>query len=302
MRRWTAICLVAGLAFTACKEGAATYEVRGVVREVHPEKNTVVVRHEEVPNLMPAMTMPLKVKDPQELRDLAPGVPIRFTLHSSKTEMWISKVVRLPQPPKPPAPPAPPEATTPAVAAESNENPEGFRRFQEPLEEGDPVPNFTFTNQEGKTVSLHDFKGKVVALNFIFTRCPEPDFCPFLSRQFMQVQASPPPELGTNWHLLSVTLDPDFDTPERLKQYGRTYQSNPAHWSFLNAGVETVMNLGELFGLRFAPKEFPISHNLRTVVINPEGRLHKLIIGNGWPASVLKEQMAEAAKNRAAAP
>ena len=150
-----------------------TFQVRGVVVAVKPKEKQVEIKHEEVPGYMPAMTMPFDVKDTHELSGLARGDAVVFRLLVTDTDGWIDQIRKLATPP-----------VTNAVAATA---PTGrppttghFRlvREVEPLRLGDPLPEYRFTNELGLTFSTTQFKDDAVAINFIFTRCPFPAFCP----------------------------------------------------------------------------------------------------------------------------
>ena len=171
-----------------------------------PDGKTVVIRHEEVPDYMPAMTMPFEVKDRKELAGLKPGDEVSFRMLVTETEGWIDQVTRL----RETDPGEPPPRET-------------FRRARmvEPLEIGDPIPDYPFTNELGRAFSLGQFKGKALALTFIFTRFPFPNFCPRMSENFAGAyrQLASRPDGPTNWHLLSLSFDPEFDTPATLKNF-----------------------------------------------------------------------------------
>src|SRR5881628_979862 len=163
---------------------------------------------------MDAMTMVFDVKNTNELTGLQPGDNISFRMIVTDEDGWIDQVKRL-------------GTTTPILA----NAPENFRRAREvdPLKVGDALPDYHFTNEFGNAVSLGDFKGQAVAFTFVFTRCPFPTFCPRMSQNFEAVQNTlkEMPNAPTNWHLLSITIDPAYDTPAVLKNYATQYHSDP---------------------------------------------------------------------------
>ena len=171
-------------------------------------------------------------------------------------------------------------------------------REVEPLAEGDLLPDYRFTNQLGRVVSLSELRGNAVAITFIFTRCPFPTFCPLMTSNFKSVHellaknsAAP-----TNWQLLEITIDPEFDTPERLKAHAGMLKANAARWSFLTGTLMDVTALSEQFGLQFTREPGGgISHNLRTVVIDAAGRVQKIIPENKWTPQELAEELMKAA-------
>jgi protein SCO1/2 len=171
-------------------------------------------------------------------------------------------------------------------------------RDVEPLNIGDPLPDYTFTNELGQAVSLAQFKGQALAITFIFTRCPFPTFCPQMSRYFRETQEKLKQQTSmTNWHLLTLSFDPEFDTPAVLKNYAEEYQADPSRWNFLTGALIDVTALTEQFGVQFwrvNPGE-PLSHNLRTVVVDAAGRVQKIFPNNNWTSDELVAEMLKAA-------
>jgi protein SCO1/2 len=300
-----AITVALALALTGCKDqsppasapaktnaASATptqqvFQVKGVVEEVRLARNAVVIKHETIPNYMEAMTMQFDVKDTNELTGLQPGDDVSFRMIVTDDDGWIDQIKRL--------------GTTSPIITNA---PETFRvvREVEPLKVGDAMPEYHFTNQLGKAVSLSDFKGQAVAFTFIFTRCPFPDFCPRMSKSFeaIQNQLKTMPNAPTNWHLLSITIDPAFDTPAVLKNYATQYKYDPARWSYLTGALIDITAIAEQFGLLFwrpDPKQpGGLNHNLRTVVLTPGGKVHKIFPENTWKPEDVVAAVVEAAK------
>jgi protein SCO1/2 len=270
-----------------------TFEVKGVVVKVSPGSKEVEIRHEEIPGYMPAMTMPFEVKSANELAGISPGDNVSFRLIVTDTEGWIENIKKL--------------GTTltnaPAlVVGPGGAEPPGSKirvlRDVEPLNIGDPLPEYHFTNQFGETFSTAQFKGQALAITFIFTRCPFPNFCPFTAHNFADTQQKllAKSDGPKNWHLLTITFDPAFDTPAILKSYGKRYQYNPARWTLATGSLVDILALGEQFGLVTQPEQTGnISHNLRTVVIDAAGRVQKNIVGNSWTSDDLVQEMVKAA-------
>jgi len=261
------------------------YQVKGVIREVFPDKKKVKITHEEIPGYMEAMTMMLDVRDAKELAGFQPGDPVAFRMLVTDDDGWIDQLKKI-DGPRTPLPAEPP----------------GFRRIRdvEPLGIGDKVPDYTFTNTAGRVVKLSDFKGRALALTFIFTRCPFPTFCPRLSSNFAEAQSRLQALSGgpTNWNLLSITIDPEFDTPDRLKGYAQRYKADPRHWEHVTGALIDITAIGEQFGLQFwrgNPNE-PINHNVRTVVVDAAGRVQWVTNENEWKADAFVEQMVNAAR------
>ena len=262
-----------------------TYFVRGVVEELLPDGKTAVVKHEAIPNYMEAMTMPLEVKEAKELAGLAPGDAIFFRLLVTKDDAWIDRVTKIGK--------AAPAAVKPQTA---------FRRVREvePLRVGDPMPNYPFTNELGQAVSFQEFKGQAVGFTFIFTRCPYPTFCPRMSENFSAAykQLSAQPDGPKNWRLLSISFDPEYDTPATLKAYARRYQYDPEKWNFVTGALIEIDAITEQFGLEFfreAGSSFNFNHKLRTVVVDAHGRVQQVFVGNEWKVNDFVAEMVKAA-------
>jgi protein SCO1/2 len=259
------------------------YQVKGVVREVMADRKKAKVAHEEIPGYMEAMTMVFDVKNAAELAGLQAGDSIAFRLVVTDDDGWMEDVKKQDGPRTPlPADPT-------------------FRRARivEALAVGDAVPEYTFTNMLGTVTRLSDLKGRAVALTFIFTRCPFPTFCPRLNSTFQQAHDALKARSGgpTNWTFLSITMDPAYDTPARLSAYAERYHPDPAHWLFATGDLIDITAIGEQFGLQFwrpAPND-PISHNVRTVVIDTAGRVHWMTNENEFKAEDLAEQVVRAA-------
>jgi protein SCO1 len=257
------------------------FQVRGVIMELKPLEKSVVIKHEEVPDYMPAMTMPFDVRDTNELAELDAGDPVTFRLLVTDTEGWIDQIRK----------------TGPKTNSPPTTGPFRLVRDVEVLNPGDPMPDYSFTNQFGKLFSTRDFKGQALAIEFLFTRCPLPTFCPFLANSFgaTQKQLLALPNAPTNWHLLTISFDPEFDTPAILKTYAERHQYNPAHWTFATGALIDITAIGDQFGLTFWREDGSISHNLRAVVIDATGRVRKVFVGNEWKPEELVMEMLKAA-------
>ena len=202
---------------TPSQAGTTNYFVRGIIKEVRPEERQLVIAHEDIPGFMEAMTMPFNVKDAAIFAHTASGEKIAFELHVTKTESWVDHVK--------------PAGGSWAAGDSSSGTQTNSVAAAHPRSS---LRTFKFTNENGQLVSLSDFRGQAIALTFFFTHCPIPEFCPRLSRNFEEVQR----RLGamqnapTNWHLLSVTFDPERDTPDILKSYGTRYAIRPGTLEF----------------------------------------------------------------------
>jgi protein SCO1/2 len=254
------------------------HSLRGMVLTVDVARKTVVVSHESIPNVMPAMTMPFEVRSARELEGIVPGAIVSFTLVITK-ESAHAENLRI-------------------VRYESVEqDPLTARRLRllqkvtgagsTPLAVGQTVPDFTLTDQAHTRVSLSQFRGKVVALNFIYTSCVLPQFCYRLANQFSVVQRRFQPRMGRDLVLLTVTFDPARDTPERLAEYARQWNADRSNWRFLTGSVDDVGRVCRLFGVDAFPDEGLISHSTRTVIIDRRGALSASIEGNQHTAAQL---------------
>ena len=291
--------MVLMVAFSACGKKQAEpakgagkaqeFFVRGVVRELKADGKTAVIQHEEIPNYMEAMSMPFRVKESKELAELKLGDEIHFRFVVAEYESWIDRVTKTGR-----SMPTTNSATTNTPARRD------FRavRDVEPLKIGDALPNYPLTNQLGRAFALHDFKGRALALTFIFTRCPVPDFCPRLSTRFAEAQEKLLATNGApaNWHFLSVSFDVDRDTSEVLKSYAERLTYDAARWTFATGALIEIDALTEQFGLVFPRDGTVFNHNLRTVVVDAAGRVQRVFVGNEWKADELVAEMVKAAQ------
>lgn len=271
-----------------------TYTVRGVVKELPADGKTVLIKHEEVTNFMPAMTMPFEVKDTNELRGLKPGDAVEFSMVVGSYDAWISHIHLTNWQT------ASNEILTPA---KSNSLPEGVRvvRDVDALSVGEELPEYHFTNELGQAVSTRQFRGQAFAFTFFFIRCPYPTFCPKLSGNFQDAQKKllAMTNAPTNWHLFSISFDVKQDKMDELKTYGERYAYDPAHWSFLTGDLEEITAIGDSVGENFGHDETGgVTHNLRTVVIDAKGRLQKIWHNNEWSGDDLAAELVKGAKGQ----
>lgn len=261
--------------------------VRGVVRRIDPEEMRISIQHEEIPNFMPAMTMPFRVKDKEELEKVEPGDTIFFRLWVTQDESWIDKLTKVADPaPNVRETGVPPQREAVRVV-----------RDVEPLSVGDLMPDYQFTNELGRVVRLSDFKGQALAFTFIFTRCPLPEFCPRMSRNFHEVyqKLTAMPNAPTNWHLLSISFDPHFDTPAVLHSYAQAFEADPKRWNFLTGAIEDIDAITDQFELTIVKRGSEWDHKVRTVVVDANGKIQTIIFGNEWQPDTLVEEIVKAA-------
>jgi protein SCO1/2 len=285
MKTYALLLTIVILTFAGCgKEESSTdlvtFQVRGVVVSVNMEKMRVVMDHEEIPNYMKGMTMPFKVKDSTLLAKIQPGDTVEGVLAVSRTESWIESLTVVGSGDEP---------ESPSSAADNI-----FRRI---YKVGSRIPDYSFVNQEGKRVKLSDFRGKALAITFIYSRCPLPDFCIQMSNHFARVQRAlkKEPLLANKWHLLTISFDPEFDTPPVLKHYGKAYKADFSTWDFVTDSLSTIRELAD--GLELVVEDDEgglIAHNLRTAVIDPKGVLVQVYKGNEWTAKELEDAIRSA--------
>ena len=240
---------------------AATYRAEGVVLRVNRAEQTVTISHRAIPGYMEAMAMPFRVRDPAELAGLVPGARITFRLEAGRKETLVSHIRRE------------------SAAIEDVPNLDQSRKLQV----GEQVPDFTLRNQAGRDVRLSDLRGRPVALDFIYTRCPLPDVCPRLSANFARLQK----RFGTRIRLVSITIDPEYDTPEVLTEYAQRWRADPEKWMFLTGSPDAIGAVAAKFGLIYWPEEGMITHTVSTALIDANGKLAALLEGAGYTSQQL---------------
>jgi len=287
MRPSTAVLLVilATQSLVAARQGspAATaqqYPVAGMVVTVDRSSNSFTASIQAIPGYMRAMTMPFEVRETKELDGLAPGAIVEFTLrvdqHSSRAERI--RVVRYQSVEQDPFTANRLKLLTDLVAE---------ARAVKPLAIGEPVPDFTLTDQKRRHVKLSSLRGKVVAVNFIYTRCALPNFCLRLANNFGVLQKRFARQLGRDLVLLTVTFDPVHDAPEVLARYAEQWRADPGSWRFLTGPAAEIQRVCRLFGVYAFPDEGLMDHSLHTVVIDRQGTLVANIEGNQFTAAQL---------------
>jgi protein SCO1/2 len=262
-------------ALCGCQSSPTTYTLTGRVISKHPDQQQLIIDNDNIPGFMAAMTMPYDVKDPAGFQKVQPADVIRaVVVVGPNNQFWLEHL----------------EVTGKAAARPASDA--SPRRV---LMVGDKVPDVPMVNQDGKTMLFSQLKGKLLLLTFIYTRCPFPDYCPLISRQFSTIQN----ELGNNpvefqnTHLISVSLDPDFDKPAVLREYGLKYMDhNPAgfkHWDFVSTSAADLQVLTKEFGLDYSAQDNgQLSHTLNTILIARDGTVAEVWPGNEWrPPEIL---------------
>lgn len=248
------------------------YPIQADVISTDPEHKLITVKHGEIPGLMPAMTMTYQVAEPRQIKTLRPGDKITADLVVSESKGRLEKVELVGKSDGKTAP-----GTTQHIP-----------------EKGQDVPDFALVNQDGKTLHFHDFRGKTLLVTFIYTRCPLPDFCPRMNENFRAVQKllEVTPDAATHTAFLSITFDPQHDTPAVLRHYASLYKKTdpgekPFDWQFAAPSEKDLPALAQFFGLVYQPEQAQIIHSLSTTLIDPEGKVEQWYSDNDWkPADV----------------
>jgi protein SCO1/2 len=264
MTRLTTV-LVLSLAAAGC---AARHQASGLVLKVDPPAAQITVSHEAIPGYMEAMVMPFTAADAAELRAVKPGDRIAFRINVRRQQTRIDRVRLLSAAPADAglvASPAAPVLVSP----------------------GSVVPDFTLTNQHHERVSLSSLRGRVVALTFIYSRCPLPDYCPRVVSHLSAVRDRFRERMNEDLVLLTITFDPKYDTPEALKSYAGAFKANVPGWHFLTGTSAEIERACSLFGVEYWPDEGLITHTLQTAVIDRDGRLAATIEGKDFTARQL---------------
>ena len=273
-----ALVLLTALAGFGCRAPAPaprTFELKGQILAIDQARQEITVNHADIPGFMPAMTMPYKVRDASLLKGRTPGELIAATLVVEESDAYLQSIKHegvavLPD-------------GRPAVHA------------MDLLGVGETVRDGALVDQSGVRRSLGDWRGQVLAVTFVYTRCPLPNFCPLMDRHFaaVQEQVRSSSDLQGRVHLVSVTLDPEYDTPAVLLRQAGRLKADPAVWSLLTGSREQVDTFASQFGVsvvRENAQPSELVHNLRTAVIDGNGRLVTVLSGGEWePAALIAE-------------
>ena len=281
---------------TACHSKTSQSAVRrypftGRIVSIDVQDQSAVIDNDNIPGFMEAMTMSYKIKPPATLTQLAPGDSISAEVvvvepsgkgDNTAPDYWLENV---------------------KVTAHKDNTPAAGPHAMHMPDPGEEVPDFSFTNQSGKRISVHQYRGKVLLVTFIYTRCPFPDFCPRMSSNFAEIYkqlAADPSLAGT--HLLTISFDPEHDTPKVLRDYGFSvaHTHDPAlfnRWEFAAVSAADLPKIADFFALTVKPEGGLITHNLSTTVIGPDGKVVNWYHGGDWQVSdLIKDATGAAAK------
>lgn len=291
LRKILAFAVLAIIPLVACRSGKETaatsassssvkvYKLRGKVVSADTPKGQVTLDHEAIQGFMEAMTMPYKLKDPNIVSELHPGDVITADVLVSQgadAEVLLDHIV---------------------VVAQAKPDYKPAVQYHVPVQ-GDVVPDFKLHNQDGRAIRLSQFRGKNLLVTFIYTRCPLPNFCPLVTHNFaiIEKQLAANPRLHKKTHLLCVSFDPEYDTPERLKAYGVTYIGSDAkdafaNWDFAVPEKPVLPEMAKFFNVGITNgADQTITHTLSTTLIGPDGKVIRFYPGNDWtPEQVLAD-------------
>lgn len=275
-------CQPAGHTQPTASKDAKRYELRGKVVSVDKDKKRAKIEHEDIPGFMEAMTMDFPIHDDSVLEVLTPGAEVRAQLvvdGSAKDPYWLEQI---------------------AVTAAADPNNPALPLNENFAQVGKEIPDFQLTDQDGKRFSLKRYRGKALALTFIYSECPLPDYCIKMSTNFSDLanQLRDNVELRDKIRLLSISFDPERDTPEKLTSYGMGYLGKDAKpdfaiWQLAVGSEKEVRSIADFFGLHYevdTNDKTQFNHSLRTAVISPDGKVTKILTGNEWtPEELLAE-------------
>lgn len=271
---------------TSAKNTTKQFPIRGKIVSVDPTGQSVSLDGEDIPGFMAPMVMQYKLEDPSVASELHPGDRIKATLlvdydSAGPTNMRLHEVMVLAQ-------------------AKPDYKPTVVYHIPAP---GDVVPDFKLLNQSARTISLQQFRGKVLLMTFIYTRCPLADYCPRMSNNFASInkQLAADPAMLKKTHLLSVSFDPTYDTPKVLKSYGEAYTGRYVnetfdHWDFAAPSVAELPKMEQWFGVGVTPGEnHTLQHSLSTVIIGKDGKIIAYLPTNDWNVQDVLKQVEQAA-------
>jgi protein SCO1 len=263
---------------TLCGGCATRYTARGVVVRVEPAgspQSHVTISHEPIPGYMDAMVMPFAVRPPASVvaSEVMPGDRVEFRLRVSRKASWVDRLSVI-------------SAARPDAGLTRSPSRSSL------VAVGTPAPDITLTDQRGSDITLASLRGQAVAITFIYTRCPLPDYCPRMLANFKEVRARFADRLGKDLTLLVVTFDPQYDTVETLNAYARAHNADAPGWHFLTGPLPEITRMCEAFGIEFWPEEGLLSHTLQTAVLDRDGKLAGTIEGTAYSGRQLGDLIA----------
>ena len=278
---FTALLLVSASCTRAPSARPRRYSLIGTVISIDKNAGTANIDNEPIKGFMEKMVMPYTIKPPDTLNQLKPGDKITADVIVEPDKYWLENV-----------------KVTGHTELPANEKPAASYHIPNP---GDEVPDFKLVNQSGKSISLHQYRGETLLLTLIYTRCPFPDYCPRVSHEFAEIdkQIQADPARYGKTHLLSISFDPEHDTPKVLREYGFSCagSKDPAlfkRWEFAAIPKAELPQFAEFFALTYQQEGDVITHSLSTAVISADGKIANWYHGVGWQASDLLQDVAAA--------
>jgi protein SCO1/2 len=273
--------ILTSLLLSGCQNSGKSYVLTGRIISKESSTKQLIINNDDIPGFMPAMTMPYLVKDPYGFERVQPADLIRAeVIVEQPNQFYLEHLV-----------------VTGKSAAKTSPD----RGAPSALLIGDKAPDVPLVNQDGKSFRFSQLKGQAVLITFIYTRCPFPDYCPLLSRQFAAVQndLAKDPEEYKRTHLISISLDPNYDKPPVLREYGLPYLAHDPkgfqHWDFVSTTPEDLQKLVGSFGLEYSEENSQISHSMNTILLAPDGTVANMWPGNEWQTSEVLDVMRQAA-------
>ena len=272
------LALILSISAGACRSASQSperrYRLEGTVVSIDKAQQRLVVDHKDIPGFMGAMTMPYPTADPNDLDRLSPGDQITADVAVGPDRIQLKNIV---------------------VVKKSDGKSAPSGALLEPSERGGPVPDFTLVNQDGKRISLRQYRGSSVLLTFIYTRCPLPDYCPLMSHNFARIEKAlvNSPDIYGKTHLLSISFDSQNDTPKVLRRYAAAFVTDRGprtfeHWEFATIPSSENSAVTKFFDLFVTEEQGQITHSMSTAIISPDGRVYKTYDRNDWkPDDVL---------------
>lgn len=279
---WLSILLIFS---TICEcRPAQRYQVRGLLLEVSPKSHEIVVSSEAIPGFMEAMKMSYQVNASEDLDRLKAGSTVQFALTVDGDRSLVSniRILAFDSVDREPL-----QAKSLAILDQALTT----KGKAQVIGVDQRVPDFTLVDQTGKRVALSQFAGKVVAVTFVYTRCPLPDYCFRLSSNFGSLQKKFQRQMGSDLVLLSITFDPKNDSPEVLARYGQIWKADAKGWHLLTGSPDMVKQVCRMFGSNFWPDEGAVTHSLHTFVIDRRGKLAANIEGNRFTTEQLADMV-----------
>jgi protein SCO1/2 len=266
IKRFAWVVVFVTLCSAGCGQPDRLHRLRGFVVDKNAARSELTLQHDQVPGLMPAMTMPFPVKDAAGFVAVQRGDVISADLVVARSATWLQDLN--------------------IIDSRGRQEQVGNAAVHM-ARLGDPVPDVSFTNEANNVVRFSQFQGRALLLSFIYTRCPLPNFCPLLSSRFAAIQSAlvKRPDAYARTHLFSVSLDPEYDTPPVLEQYGLRYVHDRArfeHWDFVSAAPQDLQKLVRSLGVYDEQDGAEIAHSLNVVLIGRDGTIKKTWVNADW--------------------